>query len=173
MNKQPVLVKLTERERETIAQELLVLANDEIANSNAIFEAYSTDPYTRAAAEQLKASSLAIKFQEYCDEHGYCIITGTMLFTRSVVSRAILNSAYLATHLSITNISPAEFTHAMIKLEVPVDQLKAANIFMSPEPGVYNMMQLGEVYRLEDVSEETTEEQHVTEEEITKPEVTE
>ncbi len=173
MNKKPVIVNLSEQESEVLAQGILVLANDEIANANAIFEAYSTDPYTKSVAEEIKRNSLAIKLQEFAAQSGFCIITGTLILSRSVVSSVILNSTYIATQFTITDINPATLTSSMIRLEVPLDQLKANGIYMAPEKGTYGFIQLGEVYKLVDVPEETEEEQHVDEEEISKPEVTE
>ena len=89
MNKKPVIVNLSEQEREALAQGILVLANDEIANANAIFEAYSTDPYTKSVAEEIKRNSLAIKLQEFAAQSGFCIITGTLILSRSVVSSVV------------------------------------------------------------------------------------
>lgn len=173
MNKKPMPVVLNEQEKEALSQQILMVINDEIANANAVFESYSYDPYVKAASEEVKRNSMATKLQELAIQNGFCIITGTLIFNRTAVAGLVLQSTYMATQVSITDINPATMTNCMVRLDVPMDQLKANNIFVAPEKGVYGYIQLGDVFRLVDVPEEIEEEQPVDEEDITKPEVTE
>lgn len=169
-------LELTTEQYEDLAARLGVVINDEVDNLDAIFAGYGSSEYVKAAAEDVKLTSIKIKVLEFLKQHGIALINGFAVMRRRSAVSTSLGHTYLATKITAVGAGVDEVTleHTVCNMDIPVDQYKAAKVVTIPSDGVYQFIKLEGILVVSEVTEEEhkeVEEETPTEEVVT-PEIT-
>lgn len=166
-------LELTQEQYEDLAGRLGVVINDEIENLDAIFAGYGSSEYVKAAAEEVKLTSIKIKVLEFLKQHGISLINGFAILRRRAAVSTSLGHTFLATKITAIGEGVNEVTleHTVCNMDIPADQYKAAKVVTIPSDGVYQFIKLEGILVVNDVKEDEPKEEEVKEEETPTEEI--